>query len=148
MILGYIAETYKDAHLAPTDDSFAFGQMQAFNMFIAASLHPAFAHAFRAGRYADGDEAQAAIRAKAPEAIADHFALIEKQLSDGRTWVHGDDYIVSDPYLFVMTRWTHRSGTGDPNRFPLSQLHMQRMNARPAVQRVLEREGTPAIVAG
>ena len=119
VILGYVAETYKDAKLAPTDDSFAFGSMQAFNLFIGSTLHPAFAHVFRASRYADGEEAQAAVRAKALEAIGEYFALIEERLSDGRTWVHGDDYTVSDPYLFVMTRWTHRDGQATRTGFRL-----------------------------
>jgi glutathione S-transferase len=139
-ILAYIAETFKHARLAPIEDDFALGQMQAFNLFLCATVHPAFAHYFRAARFVDGEDHQAAVRAKAPDAVADHFHLIEHGLSDDRTWVHGEHYTVSDSYLVVFTRWLYRDGMGDPNRFPYALKHMRRMNARPAVQRALAAE--------
>src|SRR5471030_461162 len=104
-ILGYIAQSFPSAALAPNGDAFAFGDMQAFNLFLAATVHVAFAHAFRPERYADGDEAARAMRAKAPEALASAFALIEEKLADGRPFVQGGAYTVADPYLFVFSRW-------------------------------------------
>ncbi len=141
VILGYIAQTFPDAKLAENEDSFAFGNMQAFNCYISSTLHIAFAHAFRAERYADDPAAIAAIRAKAPASVAAAFDLIEDKLSDDRPFVHGDAYTVSDPYLFVMTRWLDRDGMPGTDRFPRAQAHMRRLNARPAVRRVLEHEG-------
>ena len=64
VILGYIAQTHPAAKLAPNDDSFAFGDMQAFNMFLATSVHVAFAHAFRPERYVKGEAGVAAAKAK------------------------------------------------------------------------------------
>jgi glutathione S-transferase len=141
VILGYIAQTFPEAKLADNDDSFAFGNMQAFNCFIASTVHVAFAHGFRAERYADGDAAIAAVRAKAPALVTSAFALIEEKLADGRPFVHGATYTVSDPYLFTMTRWLDRDGMPGVARFPLARAHMRRLNARPAVQRALEHEG-------
>lgn len=146
-ILGWIAETYRDAALAPFDDRFAFGQMQAFNLFLCATVHPAFAHRFRPERYADSEEGRADIRTRAPVAVADHFRLIEARFSDGRPWVHGEAYTVSDGYLFVFTRWLFRDGFGDPHRFPKALAHMGRMHLRPAVLRALEAEGDAPIAA-
>lgn len=145
VILGYIAETYPGARLAPTEDSFAFGQMQAFNLFLCATVHPAFAHSFRPERYAESDAAKADVRAKAPGAVADHFHLIEQRFSGGQKWVNGDAYTVSDGYLYVFTRWLFRIGLGEASRFPNTMAHMVRMDARPAVQRVLEAEGDTAV---
>jgi len=141
VILGYIAETFPGAKLADNDDSFAFGNMQAFNCYISSTVHVAFAHAFRAERYADGEAAIAAVRAKAPALVSSAFALIEDKLADGRPFVHGDRYTVSDPYLFVMTRWLARDGMPGTDRFPLAEAHMRRLNLRPAVQATLEHEG-------
>ena len=141
VILGYIAQTFPDAKLADNEDSFAFGNMQAFNCYIASTVHVAFAHGFRAERYAEDPAAIAAIKAKAPDLVTSAFALIEEKLADGRPFVHGDAYTVSDPYLFVMTRWLERDGMPGTERFPLAEAHMRRLNARPAVQRALEHEG-------
>jgi glutathione S-transferase len=133
VILGYIAQSFPDAKLAPNDDSFAFGDMQAFNMFLAATVHPTFAHRFRPERYVDGEECRKAVQAKVPEALAGHFALIEERLADGRPWVHGDAYTVSDGYLIVFTRWLVKNFHEVAARFPKVLEHRHRTEARPAV---------------
>lgn len=140
VILGYVAQTHPDARLAPNDDSFAFGDMQAFNMFLAATVHPAFAHRFRPERYVDGEECRKAVQAKAPEALGGYFELIEEKLADGRPWVHGQDYTVSDGYLIVFTRWLERNFPDVAGRFPKTLAHRRRVEERPAVQRALAQE--------
>lgn len=140
VILGYIAQAFPDAGLAPNDDSFAFGDMQAFNLFLAATVHPAFAHASRPERYADGVEAAKAMRAKVPEALAAAFALIEAKFADGRPYVHGERYTVSDPYLLFFERWLDRSGLGRLADFPAVRAHHDRVSARPAVRQALAAE--------
>lgn len=143
-ILAWVAQTYPDAKLAPLDDPFAFAQMQAFNAFLCATVHPTFAHVFRPGRYADDPAAQAAMRAKAPSVLDEHFALIESKLADGREWVNGA-YSTSDCYLYIFARWFQRDGMGHPQNFPRVRAHLERMQARPAVARALQQEGLPPL---
>jgi glutathione S-transferase len=141
-ILGYIAQAFPGAGLAPTDDLFAFSDVQAFNSFLSSTVHIIFAHVFRPGRYADGEDAAAAMRAKAPQALAEAFALIEEKLADGRPWVHGERYTVSDAYLYVFSRWlVSRPGLGDHSGLTRVAGHRARVQVRPAVQRVLAAEG-------
>ncbi|CAN5163638.1 glutathione S-transferase family protein [soil metagenome] len=142
VILGYIAQTFPDAKLAPNDDSFGFGDLQSFNMWIASTLHPTFAHMFRPERYADGDEAQAAIRAKTPHALRDLFTLAETDLFKG-PWVRGDAYTIADPYLYVMESWLARMPGIELSEFPKLEDHFKRMSERPAVRRAREQEGLP-----
>ena len=139
-ILAYIARTFPQAGLA-SDDAFAFAQMDAFNVFLASSVHVAFAHAFRPGRFADDETAWPAMKAKAPLAVDEYLGLVETMFADGRPWVHGETYSTSDPYLLVMERWLARDGFGGPDRFEGLRGHRERMNARPAVQKILAREG-------
>ena len=139
-ILGYVAEAFPAAKLAPLDDSFAFGDMQAFNMFLAATVHVAFSHLSRPERYAEGEVATAAMKARAPKALKEYFSLVEAKLADGRTWVHGENYTVSDPYLFLFSGWLKRDGLADPEIFPRTLAHWERVAARPAVRKVLADE--------
>ena len=143
-ILAWIAQTWPEADLAPLDDPWGFAQMQAFNAFLASSVHTANAHVSRPGRYADGEAAAAAMAAKAPQALGDFFALIEDQLSDGRPWVLGEAYSVADPYLMVMTGWVLRRELLAPERIPFAAAHLTRVSQRPAAQRALQREAAPA----
>jgi glutathione S-transferase len=139
-ILAYLAQSFPAARLAPLDDAFAFAQMQAFNLFLCSTVHVAFAHAFRPERYADGEAPAQAMRAKAPGALTDAFALIEKTLSDGRDYVLGDAYSVADPYLLVFSRWMDTRGVASLAGLPMTAAHLGRMCERPAVIRALARE--------
>jgi glutathione S-transferase len=140
VILGYIAQSFPDAGLANLDDGFAFSDMQAFNLYLTATVHVAFAHVFRPTRYGDGDATAAAMRAKASASLDDSFAIIDKKLSDGRPFVHGDRYTDSDPYLLVFSRWLDRAELGPVDKFPSVAAHRKRIEARPAVQKVLATE--------
>jgi glutathione S-transferase len=140
VILGYVARTFKDAKLADNDDSFEFGDMQAFNMFLATTVHVAFAHIFRPERYVDGELAMASSKAKGPESLRAAFALIEEKLSDGRSFVQGESYTVADPYLFLFERWYGSRGVGDLGAFPRMAAHHARVGGRDAVKRALAAE--------
>jgi glutathione S-transferase len=141
VILGWVAQTYPQAHLKPDGDFFAFSEMQAFNLYLATTVHIAFAHLFRAERWADSDAAKAEMRTKVPSVLAQVFKLIEDRLDDGRPWVCGDQYTVADPYLYLFARWLERDGAGGSAAMPLTRAHRTRMQTRPAVQKILAAEG-------
>ena len=143
-ILAWIAQVWPEAGLAPLDDPWAFAQVQSFNAFLASSVHVAWAHVNRPGRYADGDQAAAAMGAKATEALGAFFGLIEDQLKDGRPFVHGESYTVSDPYLAVMSRWVLRRGLISETVIPRTAGHHERVMQRPATLRAFARETAAA----
>jgi glutathione S-transferase len=139
-ILAWIAQRWPEARLAPLEDPWAFAQMQSFNAFLASSVHPAWAHVSRPERYADGEVAAAAMRAKAPEALGGFYRIIEDRFADGRPWANGADYTVSDPYLAVITGWIMNRGLLDFALFRAVADHRRRTLERPAAQRALKRE--------
>ena len=46
-VLAFIAQTYPKARLAPVDQPFAFGSVQAFNSYLCSTVHVAHAHRMR-----------------------------------------------------------------------------------------------------
>ena len=132
-ILAHIAALAPAGLLAPTDP-FAFARMQAFNLYLATTIHVAHAHGRRASRWSDDAAAQATMAAKVTQNMRDGFALIEADLTGD--WVMGDAYTVADPYLFTFAGWLETDGV-DIAEFPRVQAHFERMQARPAVQRAL-----------
>lgn len=134
-ILTYIAQSFPQAGLAPLDDPFAFAQVQAFNTYLCAWVHPAAAHRHRGYRWADTPEAIAEMRRKAPEVFAQGMRLIEDEYLQG-PWVMGEGYTICDPYMFTVAGWLERDGI-DPAGFPKIADHFARMKARPAVGKVL-----------
>lgn len=140
VLLGFIARSFPKADLAPAD-MFAFFEMQSFNTYLASTIHITYAHLFRPERYADSDAAKAEMGAKVAGNLGIQFQLVEDRFADGREWVHGGQYTVSDPYLYVFTRWLDREGAGGIARFPKLAAHRARMEGRPAVQKALQQEG-------
>jgi glutathione S-transferase len=141
VILGWVAQSYPQAHLRPEGDFFAFSEMQSFNLYLASTIHVTFAHLFRTARWADSESATAEIQAKVPSSLAAQWTLIEDRLGDGRPWVCGTQYTVADPYLYVFARWLEREGAGGSAAMPLTRAHRARMQARAAVKKVLDVEG-------
>lgn len=133
-ILLYIAQTHPQAGLAPTEP-FALARAQAFNMFLASTVHVAHAHKHRGARWADDPAAHAAMTAKVTSNMAMYAGMIEEHYLKG-PWVLGDSYSICDPYLALITRWLGDDGVrlGD---FPRLAAHDALMRTRPSMQAVL-----------
>jgi glutathione S-transferase len=133
-VLAYVAQSFPSAKLAPTDP-FAFAQLQAFNSYLASTVHVAHAHRHRGYRWADDPAAHEAMRAKVASNMTECFDLIEREMLAG-PWVLGEDYSICDPYLFTIAGWLEGDGV-DVNQFPKVSAHMARMAERSAVRKVL-----------
>lgn len=134
-ILIYIAQAHPHANLAMLDDAYEFARLQAFNSYIASTVHVNHAHGRRGGRWADLEASHADMKAKVPETMASAMRLIELDFFEG-PWVMGEQYTVADPYLFTIETWLKGDGV-EIEDFPIIKDHFERMSARPAVQRAL-----------
>jgi len=134
-ILAYVAQTFPQAKLAPTDDAFAFAQMQSFNNYICATVHVAHAHKGRGARWASEESSFADMKKMVPKSVAGAFELIEKGMLKG-PWVMGDQYTVCDAYLYTVALWLEGDGI-DLKTLPRIADHMKRMSERPAVKKVM-----------
>jgi len=139
-ILAFIAQSYPKAALAPLDDPFRFAQVQAFNLYLCATLHVAHSHRMRGARWANDAASFADMQRKVPESVGDCYRLIEESLPAG-PWVMGETYTVCDPYLFTMAQWMEADGV-DPGRFPKVSDHRRRMSERPQVRDAIAAELT------
>jgi glutathione S-transferase len=134
-ILLYIAQSYPRAGLAPLDDAFRLAKVNEFNTYLCSTVHVAHAHGRRGGRWADDEQARAAMRAKVPQNMGDCFELIERQMLKG-PWVLGEQFSICDPYLFTLAGWLKGDGV-DIARFPKVADHFARMNGDERVRKVL-----------
>jgi glutathione S-transferase len=137
-ILAFVAQSWPLAALAPLADPFAFAQVQAFNLYLCATVHVAHAHRGRGHRWADDPAAIAAMQRKVPDSVGACFDLIEREMFRG-PWVMGEAYTICDPYLFTLAQWLEGDGV-DPARFPNVLDHRRRMSERPAARRAIAAE--------
>jgi glutathione S-transferase len=134
-ILTFIAQSFPEANLAPLDDAFAFAELQAFNSYIASTVHVNHAHGRRGTRWANDEASHADMKSKVAETMASAMELIEYGMLEG-PWVLGENYTVADPYLYTMARWLEGDGV-DVDTLPRIKDHMERMSELDSVKRVL-----------
>ncbi len=137
-ILAYLAQSFPEHKLAPKE-SFAFAKLQEFNCYLCATVHVAHAHKMRGKRWARDETAIAEMTANVPRTMTDCFRLIEDEMFTG-PWVLGDQFTVSDAYLFTIAQWLEGDSV-DINQFPRVAEHSQRMLQREAVLRVRKIHG-------
>jgi glutathione S-transferase len=132
-LLQYVAHTHPKAKLAP-DNAFDLARMNAFNAWLASTVHVNHAHKMRGSRWSDDAGVVDNLKLKVPANMTDCAALIESDFLKG-PWVMGEHYTVADGYLYTIENWFVGDGV-DMSRFPRLSAHMAAMAARPAVQRV------------
>ena len=135
VIMGYIAETHRDARLADDVSSFSFSKMQSMNAWLGSSLHPAM------GKLLFSRPAlEAEARDAAAKVVLDKLDVLENHLFVG-PWARGENFTVADGYVSVFTRWARQAGLLDPARYANLADHLDRIQSRPAVRKVLSAEG-------
>jgi glutathione S-transferase len=136
-ILTYIARSHPHAGLLP-EEPIGMARCIAHMAYLSSTVHAAFTHIVRPGRFATDRAAHENLKATGRENAWNLLQELDGLLA-GKEWVLGSHYSVADPYTLVIYGW------GKLHAMPLEQLEnytgfKERMLRRPAVRRVLERE--------
>lgn len=142
-ILDYVAATAAP-HLMPADP---VGRARAISLmaWFSSTVHPNFTHVGRPERFATDSAVHEHLKAVGRDNFFANLKEIDGLLA-GRTWILGDAFSVVDGYALVFYGWGKRIG------LPVADLAhytawKDRMLARPAVRRVLEREQSVLLAA-
>ena len=134
-ILLYIAQKFPEKQFAPIEP-FALAKAQAFNMYIASTVHVGHSHKHRGERWVDNKTALAYMRIKVASNMTNYAKTIEEHYFEG-PWVLGKQYSICDPYLALVTRWLPMDGVSLDN-FPKLKAHHELMESRPSVQKTIK----------
>jgi glutathione S-transferase len=140
-ILFYLARTHPASRLLP-DDVAAQARCLEWMNWLSSNVHAmSYGQIWRVRRYASEPGAFADIEAKGRENLLGQYAYVESLLSDGRDWAVPGGYSIVDPYLLVFYQWGQRIGIDMRADYPAWSALTNRLLARPAVRRVLDKEG-------
>jgi glutathione S-transferase len=131
-IVQYLADQVPDKQLAPANGSMERYQLMSWLTFIGTEIHKNYSPLFNP---ASTDDA----KASAKQALAKRYAYVERML-DGREYLVGTQFSVTDGYLFVVTNWSGMLKL-DMSAFPNIAAFQQRIGARPAVRQAMQAEG-------
>jgi glutathione S-transferase len=142
----HLSDMHPESSLAPRLATPERADFYKWLMWLTNTLQSALIVYFYPERWVDADNTLGAnqVQSHAESKIGLLLDQLESQLqsSDG-PWLLGEQYTILDPYAFMLCRWTR--GFAKPARVrPLLGHYLQRMLARPAVQRVVETEGLAA----
>ena len=93
---------------------------------------------------AGNDEGARQVKAHAEARIGTLLQQLDDQLAgQGGPWLLGTDYSAADPYALMLCRWTRGFASRPARDYPHLGPYLQRLLARPAVQRVVDVEQLP-----
>jgi glutathione S-transferase len=138
-ILLHVARRYPAARLLPQGGSLEEARVFEWLAWLTSTLHIAYAHLWRPERFTADQAARKVLAEEAKEHIARFNDTIEQRFR-GQDFAVGSSYSVADPYLLVFFRWANRIGLNPAGGLPAWTAWARRMEQRPAVARVLERE--------
>ena len=137
-ILNLIADLFGKDGSVPRDDPYAAARCNELLGWFASTVHISFAQIWRAARFTRDESIHPAIVEGGRENLESQFAEIETLSGEG--WLAGGLFTAADAYALTFFRWGRRISM-DMAVFPRWAAHLERLLDRPAVQRVLEREG-------
>lgn len=124
--------------LPPAHDLPCRGRALEWMAWLSTGPQIAVAQVWRPNRFVAEGADTAELEAGGKRWLADAFAEIDGRIAG--PWAIAPGYSVVDPYLLVFYRWGERMGF-EMNAFQRWSAQVDRLLDRPAVQRVLEREG-------
>jgi glutathione S-transferase len=140
----HLADSHPRAALAPALASSERAHFYKWLVWLTNTLQATLIHYFYPERLVDEGNADGAaqVKAHAQARIASLLGQLDAQLaSHGGPWLLGERYSAVDPYAFMLCRWT-RGFTSAPARdYAHIGPFLQRVLARPAVQRTMAAEG-------
>lgn len=140
-IMMYLALRYPRAGLLPADPA-AVARCVEWMNWLSGNVHAmSFGQIWRTQRFTLDERSLEGVRDKGRANLRDQYNYIERLLADGRDWAIPEGYSVVDPYLLVFFQWGQRIGIAMRDEYPAWSRSTDRALARPAVQRVLEKEG-------
>lgn len=139
----HLADTHPQAGLMPALGSAERAHAYKWLVWCTNTLQATLIHYFYPDRLVDaGNTAGAAqVKAHAEARVVQLLQQIDDQLArHGRPWLLGDDHGLVDVYAFMLCRWTRGFASRPARTFEHIGPWLQRVLARPAVQRAVATE--------
>lgn len=137
-ILNYIAHRWRAPGSVPSDDHLAAARCNQLLGWFSSSVHVGFAQVWRAERFTSDEDVHPAIQAGGHDVLDRYFAEIEELC--GEEWIVPHKFTAADSYLMTFFRWGKRIEK-DMTQYPRWAALVERVLARPAVERTIAMEG-------
>ncbi|MBA4177342.1 MAG: glutathione S-transferase [Leptothrix sp. (in: Bacteria)] len=145
-ILLHLADTHPAVGLAPALGSAERAHYYKWMLWLSNTMQATLIHYFYPERLVDEGnvEGRAQVQAHAEARVVGCLAQIDTLLAGhGGPWLLGANYSAADALAFMLCRWTRNFKSQPARDFAHIGPYLQRMLARPALQRVFATEQLP-----
>jgi glutathione S-transferase len=132
----WLAKTNPFADLLPDDIDQQARALELMDYAVATIHMQGFGRQFRASNFTPSAADEESVKARGRELAEKGFAVLDKAL-EGKDYAVGK-FSVADAAIFYVEFWSKRVGLTLPAN---CAAHLERMLARPSVQRTLQQEG-------
>ncbi len=133
----WLARSNPEKKLLPEDVESQTRGIEALDYAVATIHMQGFSRLFRASNYTPNPADEDKVKERGKEIVEKGFAVLDKALA-GKDYVAGT-FSIADSALFYVEFW---GGKRMNMKLPANcEAHLNRMLARPAVQRVMQQEG-------
>ncbi len=142
-IVLHLCDAHPQAGLAPAIGSWERAHFYQWLMWLTNTLQASLIVYFYPERWVNEGHAEAAaeVKANAERKIGGLLDMLDAELArHGQDWFGGAQFSALDPYVFTLCRWTRNFKSPPARERRLLGPYLQRVLARPAVQRVIAAE--------
>jgi glutathione S-transferase len=132
----WLARSNPFANLLPDNIDLQARALELTDYAVATIHMQGFARQFRSANFTPNPADEDAVKAKGKEIAEKGFAVLDKALA-GKDYAVGA-FSIADSAIFYVELWAKRVGLPLPAN---CAAHLERMLARPSVQRVMQQEG-------
>jgi len=143
----HLADAHPGAALAPPLGTRERAHYYKWMVWLTNTPQAMLKHYFYPERMVDDGDAAAArqVKAHAQSQVGAMLQQIDDQLAaHGGPWLLGEHYSAVDPLAFLLCRWTRGFDDKPARDYAHIARYLQRVLARPAVQRAFAAEGLTA----
>jgi glutathione S-transferase len=144
-IVTFLTDANPGAVLAPRPGSADHAVYLGWLSFMSSNLYQAINLTVSPEVFADGEAAQAALKARAIERCHVLFDVIEARLSQEGPWLLGDAFSAGDIYLFMMAIWAEPSEAALHDRCPWIGQVCNGVRDRPRLAAAIEAHGVSKV---
>jgi glutathione S-transferase len=138
-ILTYVADLVPHKNLLPCPGTVERAESMNWLSFVAADLQKAFAPLFSLNTIVKDERARVELENWSMNTIRNYFNYLDTNLVN-KEYLMGNQFTVADAYCFVVVGWAMELNI-PMTPYPRLVGYLERINQRPAVQRVLRTEG-------
>jgi glutathione S-transferase len=139
----HLADRHPEAKLAPELGSAARAQFYKWMVYLTNTVQSEMIVYFYPERWGGEGACKETVKANAEQRLAQMFDTIEQNLGENGSYLLGDRFSAADLMLLMLGRWSR--GFKRPARtLPALGRFLERVAARPAVQRAFAAEGIKA----